>query len=144
VAESGETPARRNLDDESPAAPEQSVPVEVVREIVRAEVYSYHQGPLPDPETYQGYGEVVEDAPERMLSMVEREQGHRHRMELLGQIVGAVAILGALVGGFILILLGYGIPAALFAAAGASPSVYAALRARRRAALEQAQRPPRE
>jgi hypothetical protein len=76
---------------------------------VGEDVFSYNQGPLPDPETFHGYGEVVEDAPERMLSMVEREQRHRYRMEISGQLVGALAILGGLVGGFILIWWGYGI-----------------------------------
>lgn len=135
-----EYPARREPSNE-PSAPEQAVPVEVVRELIREEVVSYHRGPLPDPVTFHGYGEVVEDAPERMLSMVEREQRHRHRMEMSGQLVGALAVLGGLIGGFFLVLWGYGIPAALFAAAGATPSIYASLRARRQAALEQSSPP---
>ena len=40
-----------------------------------------HEGPLPAPAEFAGYGEVLPDAPERILAMAEKEQEHRHQME---------------------------------------------------------------
>lgn len=46
-------------------------------------------GPLPPPQVLQQYGEVLPDAPERIVTMAENEQKHRHQVEsnaLQGQI----------------------------------------------------------
>ena len=40
-----------------------------------------HAGPLPTPETLAGYDDVVPGAGERVISMAEREQEHRHARE---------------------------------------------------------------
>jgi uncharacterized membrane protein len=42
---------------------------------------SLHTGPLPSPELFARYGEVLPEAPERILKMAENEQGHRHNIE---------------------------------------------------------------
>lgn len=34
-------------------------------------------GPLPPPSMFNAYGQVVPDAPNRILAMAEKEQGHR-------------------------------------------------------------------
>ena len=62
-------------------------------------------GPLPTPEEFQGYGEVLHDAPERILRMAEREQEARHkgyrdkakrdRLQLQGSITVSLALVVA-------------------------------------------------
>lgn len=38
-------------------------------------------GPLPDPNDFKMYGEVLKDAPERILKMAEKEQEYRFKRE---------------------------------------------------------------
>ena len=38
-------------------------------------------GPIPSPEDFQGYGQVLPSAPERILGMAEKQQNHRMEME---------------------------------------------------------------
>lgn len=38
-------------------------------------------GPLPAPSDLAAYKEIMQDAPERILSMAEKEQAHRHTIE---------------------------------------------------------------
>ena len=40
-----------------------------------------HQGPLPAPMDFAAYGDVLPDAPERILAMAEKEQEHRHQKD---------------------------------------------------------------
>ena len=50
------------------------VPVsERVRELARGELY---HGPIPHPDIFRGYGEVVPDAPERILRVFEQDSAH--------------------------------------------------------------------
>ncbi|GAA6747466.1 DUF2335 domain-containing protein [Thermus brockianus] len=42
---------------------------------------AYYKGPLPDPFTFKAYGQVLPDAPDRILRMAEQEQKHRHELE---------------------------------------------------------------
>src|SRR5689334_8054743 len=54
---------------------------------------SMHIGPLPSVEQFRAYGEVVPDAPERILQMAEKEQKAYHSFmekQLAGR-VGAIA-----------------------------------------------------
>lgn len=67
--------------------------------------------PLPHPEILEGYDYVIEGSAERILTMFEREQKHRHAWEeralrihglstVLGQLLGfliAVSVFGAAV-----------------------------------------------
>lgn len=39
------------------------------------------KGPLPAPEDFKAYKEVLSDAPERILSMAEKQMAHRTSME---------------------------------------------------------------
>ncbi len=43
---------------------------------------AHHSGPLPPPETFRGYEDVSPGAADRIISMAEREQGHRHACDL--------------------------------------------------------------
>lgn len=49
---------------------------------ILAETYqrSFHSGPLPSVEEFRAYGEVVPDAPERILRMAEKDQEAKHRI----------------------------------------------------------------
>ncbi|MFV0409718.1 MAG: DUF2335 domain-containing protein [Paracoccus sp. (in: a-proteobacteria)] len=51
------------------------------RETVRIAVSQSWSGALPRPEDFGRYGQVVPDAPERLLAMLEEEQRHRISME---------------------------------------------------------------
>lgn len=44
-------------------------------------VEAQFSGPLPPPDLFREYDEVLPGAAERILSMTEREMEHRHRME---------------------------------------------------------------
>lgn len=41
----------------------------------------HYSGPLPPAQEFKAYGEVIKDAPERILAMAEREQMQRHKRE---------------------------------------------------------------
>lgn len=77
-----------------------------------------HSGPLPSVETFREYGEVVADAPERILRMAEKEQdasheftrsaiGHEKTLVSQGQWMGFITMLVALLGGIGITLAGH-------------------------------------
>lgn len=87
---------------------------------------SFHSGPLPAVEEYRAYGEVVPDAPERILRMAERDQEAKHRIiekQIVqnsravsqGQWMGFTTMLVALVGAIYLASTGQPTIAALLA-----------------------------
>lgn len=90
----------------------------------------YHSGPLPSVEMFKAYGDVVPDAPERILKMAEDEQkaahefsrtalSHEKTLVTQGQWMGFISMTIALVGGIGLAV--YGQP--YVAAALVSPAV---------------------
>jgi len=91
---------------------------------------SEHMGPLPSVEQFRAYGEVVPDAPERILRMAEKDQQAYHdfmaaqltgRLSAVsqGQWMGFVAMMVALMGAIYLAVIGQ----TIVATALASPSV---------------------
>jgi len=50
-------------------------------EIEQTEIREIHSGPLPSPDTLKGYSEIVPDAPERFVLMLEKQGGHRRDTE---------------------------------------------------------------
>jgi uncharacterized membrane protein len=72
-----------------------------------------HSGPLPHPQILHGYNQIVPGAAERILSLAENQQAHRHRLEsqamqiesrnsLLGIISAFVlSVVTVLTGGFV-------------------------------------------
>jgi len=124
--------------DEEPRRDTNNDPVsgEVVQDvggrIVHAQAVYIHRGPLPDPTDYERYERVLPGSANRILKMTESEAAHRHRIEMGGQFIAAGLALLAVVGGFWLILSGFGIYGVLFTATGVSPMVYAFLRTQRR------------
>jgi len=78
---------------------------------------SMHIGPLPSVEQFRAYGEVVPDAPERILQMAEKEQTAYHsfmdkqlaaRIGAItqGQWMGFTAMMVALLGAVYLATIG--------------------------------------
>lgn len=76
-----------------------------------SEAYS---GPLPDPKSFYEYGQVVPDAPERILRMTEKEQQEYFgiivpeevRFQRFGQWFGVGATAGAFIIAVIALLIG--------------------------------------
>ena len=67
----------------------------------------HYSGPLPPSQEFKAYGEVMKDAPERILEMAEKEQEHRHQREnfdmkmqfvdnILGMLLGIVIVVACL------------------------------------------------
>jgi len=50
-------------------------------EIEQTEIREFHSGPLPSPETLKEYSVLIPNAPERFISMVEKQGGHRRDKE---------------------------------------------------------------
>lgn len=48
--------------------------------IITARVSQTFEGPLPAPADFAAYKETLPSAPERILSMAESEQKHRHKL----------------------------------------------------------------
>lgn len=46
-------------------------------------------GPLPPPDILRDYGKVHPDLPDRIVTMAENEQKHRHTMESIGMEAGS-------------------------------------------------------
>lgn len=49
----------------------------IVSAFMALETEHSFRGPLPAPEDFKAYGDVIPDAPERILSMMERQVEHR-------------------------------------------------------------------
>lgn len=53
----------------------------IVKAFMAMESERTFRGPLPAPEDFKAYGEVIPNAPERILSMTEQQVSHRIRTE---------------------------------------------------------------
>ena len=53
----------------------------IVSAFMALETEHSFRGPLPAPEDFKAYGDVIPDAPERILSMMERQVEHRINTE---------------------------------------------------------------
>jgi len=85
------------------------------------------QGPLPRPRDLRAFGEISADLPDRIMSMAEREQLHRHAVDKhdlaitsRGQCFAFAVAMLAIAGGFVLILLGRPLEGGIF---GGTPLV---------------------
>lgn len=74
-------------------------------------------GPIPSAEALNKYNQVLPGAADRILSMAEKQQDHRHQLEavavrsrerkgFLGQIFGFVVAMTAIIGGTYLLSIG--------------------------------------
>lgn len=69
---------------------------------VLQQVQVTHQGPLPPPELFEGYDNILPGAAERILSMAEKQSSHRQDLELKVIKAGARDSLIGLIFAFIL------------------------------------------
>jgi uncharacterized membrane protein len=94
--------------------------------LVRAE-YLY-LGPLPDAGQMEHYERIQKGSANRLISMAESEEDHRHTMERRGQIIGAgLPVFFVLVGAVVFLITGSWAAVAL-AATGLTPAGYSFLR----------------
>ena len=86
----------------------EAVPVSYEATLERVESIS---GPLPSPQILSGYAELIENAPERIMQMAEKQLDHNMRMEEKGLKAGIrTAYLGQILAFIIgLILIGSGV-----------------------------------
>ena len=69
-------------DEESEKADAEVVGSEYSQQEDRAIIEaSFRTGPIPDPITLEQYNRVLPNAADRIVSMAEKEQEHRHRMQ---------------------------------------------------------------
>jgi uncharacterized membrane protein len=77
-------------------------------QVVAMIIRKFHSGPLPAPDDFQQYEDTLAGSADRIMTMAEKEQNHRHKRDLrivsseymvriLGQ-VGAMVALAMLVG----------------------------------------------
>ena len=101
-------PDNRDSDNQDSLVPVKQVPEEqqvAIRESVQAALTAFSfsiiqsrsfRGPLPPPELFAGYKEVMDDAPERIFKLTEGEAAHRHDLEKRGQNRATAITLAAL------------------------------------------------
>jgi len=53
--------------------------------MVAVETMTSHSGPIPAPEIIAGYEKVLAGSADRIIKMAEKEQDHRHQIQLRGQ-----------------------------------------------------------
>lgn len=56
-------------------------PAQLSKVLTIASRIQHYQGPVPPPDILKGYEEILPGAAERMLSMAEKEQNHRHQID---------------------------------------------------------------
>ncbi len=109
----GKQPVKRPGTD-VPATPPKQQRVrqeEIFPGAIKVERSDFYSGPLPTPQAFSEYDQALPGAAERILSMAEREQTHRHAIEsgllrmesrnsglglLAGFILGLIGLLGGI------------------------------------------------
>lgn len=92
-------------------------------------ITSIHEGPLPDPETFEKYDKVCPGAADRILTMAEEQMHHRHKLEYkfldsrvknstLGILVAFVTGIAIIVSGVICILNNHSVAGTVFSGVG--------------------------
>ena len=91
-----------------PVEPEPDRPAAPVSDLARRRFASaeLHFGPLPHPDHYERYADIIPDGANRIMAMV-KEQARRHLMERLGMASAYTLALAFLVAGSILVLNGH-------------------------------------
>jgi uncharacterized membrane protein len=51
------------------------------------EIHAEYKGPIPPPDALKNYGQVDPSFPERIMAMAEREQAHRHKLDVEQQAI---------------------------------------------------------
>lgn len=76
-----------------------------------------HEGPLPHPDTLDRYAGTIPDGANRIMTMAEKEQDQRHRMERWGMICALIVALAFLAAGTGVVLEGHDAAGAVFVGA---------------------------
>lgn len=115
ISENPEDGVEKQLDNLSPDE----------EKMVRLAVSRSFCGPLPPPQMLKEYGEIIPDAPERILRMAEKEQASEieHRKSyalyrLRGQFFALCITFGFMIFGGIIIYLGHPLTGVLFSGTG--------------------------
>lgn len=122
----------------------QGITREKRQQIIRSLVFTLHKthiGPLPDPETLEGYAGLITNGAERIMKMAEKQSDHRMSLEkrvidaqivqsYLGQIFAFVIGLAALGGSVYCIISGYQWGGAILGAGGITGLVTAFIKGR--------------
>jgi uncharacterized membrane protein len=102
----GDAPSVEPEDDHEHEHEYEVLPPDVQDAAEAAYLAWSYSGPIPLPRVAHGWDEVLPGAADRILSMAEREQGHRHDMDRRslglfgrGQIFGFVMAMSALLTG---------------------------------------------
>lgn len=74
------SPERRSDEDIS-RAPEQNRQESQTEKSLYVERSSQFVGPIPPPGILDRYNQILPNAADRILSMAEKEQNHRHQMQ---------------------------------------------------------------
>lgn len=111
-----------------PEEGERSPEEEAGGHIVHAEAFYAYRGPLPDARQMEHYERVLPGASDRIVTMAESEEEHRHFIEKRGQILAAaLPIFFVLLGAVVFLASGSWAGVAL-AAVGLTPAGYGFLR----------------
>lgn len=63
--------------------------------LMAVETVTTHQGPIPSPEIIAGYEKVLAGSADRIIKMAEKEQAHRHAVQLKRQTqLGSLTLVG--------------------------------------------------
>lgn len=77
--------ARKNKSKPASVIPSQQPNGEVAPELTKAQLIAAQEsfsGPIPPPEIFRQYGEVIPDAPERILRVFELDSEHTREMQM--------------------------------------------------------------
>lgn len=95
---------RRQSDVELANARDSARGVTSTRQVITHIQGSVFQGPLPPPETLQGYENILPGAADRIIMMAEKNQAHRHSLEARVIPAGIISERIAQASGFVLYL----------------------------------------
>lgn len=54
-----------------------------IKQLIISMRRTVHTGPLPDGETIEAYNRAIPNGGDRVMTMAEKQQGHRHEMEMI-------------------------------------------------------------
>lgn len=116
-----------------------------------AVIQKTHIGPLPDPETYSQYAQLIPNGADRIMVMAERQSEHRMQMEKrvvsgqllqsnIGQFLAFFIGLAAIGGGVYCVTKGYEIGGSILGVGGLTGLVTAFIQGKRRQTSNLAQK----
>lgn len=116
-----------------------------------AVIQKTHIGPLPDPETFSQYAQLIPNGADRIMIMAERQSEHRMQMEKkviggqllqsnIGQFLAFLIGLAAIGGGVYCVTTGHEIGGSILGVGGLTGLVTAFIQGRKRQTINLAQK----